>query len=142
MDTIGYNFAITNFVFLNSKNSKTSGPHRLQLNLSDKIDSNTSDKYIDFIKSQYIKKSYKNNEFKISEPMQNGKFDLPNGSYSVLDAQDYFEYIIRKHETGTDNPLMKIYVNKIENRITFKIEASYCLKCLRRGNYLETLKVR
>ena len=51
MDTIGYNFAITNFVFLNSKNSKTSGPHRLQLNLSDKIDSNTSDKYINFIKS-------------------------------------------------------------------------------------------
>ena len=40
-----------------------------------------------------IKKSYKNNKFKISAPTWNEKFDLPDGSYSVLDIQDYFEYL-------------------------------------------------
>ena len=40
-----------------------------------------------------IKKSCKNNKFKISAPTWNEKFDLPDGSYSVLDIQDYFEYL-------------------------------------------------
>ena len=51
--------------------------------------------------------------------MQNHNFELPAGSYSVLDIQDYFEYIIKKHETVTDNPPVRIYVNKIESRIAF-----------------------
>ena len=51
-----------------------------------------------------IQKSYKNNKFKISSPARNGKFELLDGSSSVLDIQDYFEYIIKKHETVTDNP--------------------------------------
>ena len=38
-----------------------------------------------------IKSAYNNNEFKISAPTWNDKFDLPNGSYSVSDMQDYFE---------------------------------------------------
>ena len=37
-----------------------------------------------------------------------------------LDIQDYFEYIIKKHEIVTDKPPVRIYKNKIENRITFK----------------------
>ena len=40
------------------------------------------------------------------------------------DIQDYFEYIIKKHETVTD----KICVNKIENRILFKIKTGYYLE--------------
>ena len=43
-----------------------------------------------------IKKSYKNNKFKISAPLWNEGFKLPDGSYSVSDIQDYFEYIIQK----------------------------------------------
>ena len=43
-----------------------------------------------------IKKSYKNNKFKISSPTWNEKFDLSDRSYSVLDIQDYFEYIVKK----------------------------------------------
>ena len=43
-----------------------------------------------------IKSSYNNNEFKISTPAQNDKFELPNGSYSVSNTQDYFEYILNK----------------------------------------------
>ena len=41
-----------------------------------------------------------------------------------IDIQDYFEYIIKKHETVTD----KICVNKIENRILFKIKTGYYLE--------------
>ena len=43
------------------------------------------------------KKSYKNNKFKLSAPTYNEEFELPGGSYSVLDVQDYFGYSIKKH---------------------------------------------
>ena len=78
-----------------------------------------------------IKKSYKNNQFKISAPMWNYKFKLPNRSHLVSDIQNYFEYIIKRHEIATENSLIRIYVNKIENTITFKIEAGYYLELLR-----------
>ena len=68
-----------------------------------------------------FKKLYRNNKSKISFPKRNGEFQLPDGSYSVSDIQEYCEYTIKKHETLTDNPSTMIYVNKIENRITFKI---------------------
>ena len=52
-----------------------------------------------------VQKSHpKNNKFKTSAPTWNENFELPDGSYSVLDIQDYFQYIIKKHETVTDNP--------------------------------------
>ena len=60
----------------------------------------------------------------------NEDFELPVGSYSVADIQDYFEYINKKHDTVTDNPSISIYVNKIENRFTFKLNAGYYLKLL------------
>ena len=46
----------------------------------------------------------KNKKTKISGSTWNKKFELPDGSYSVLDIQDYFKYIIEKHETVIDNP--------------------------------------
>ena len=77
------------------------------------------------------KKSYKNNKFKISVPKQNEEFELLDGPYSILDIQVCFEYIIRKHgEKRTDNPSIRIYVNKIKNRITFKIKTGYYLELL------------
>ena len=48
----------------------------------------------------------------------------------MSDIQKYFEYIITKHETVTDNLSIKIYVNNIENRITFKIKTEYYLELL------------
>ena len=62
------------------------------------------------------KKEIQKNEFKISAPMWNEKSELPDGSYSVSDIQDYFECIIKKHQTVTNNPPVRVYVNKIENR--------------------------
>ena len=69
-----------------------------------------------------IKSSYNNNEFKISAPTWNDEFELADGSYSVSDIQDYFEYILEKHAEDNDEPSVQIYVNKIENRIIFKIK--------------------
>ena len=60
-----------------------------------------------------MKKSYKNNKFKVPATKWNKKFGLPGGSDSVFDIEDYFEYIIKKHETVTDNPPIRLYVNKI-----------------------------
>ena len=48
-----------------------------------------------------IRKQYKNSKLKIIAPTWNDKFQLPHGSYSVSDTQDYIEYIIKKHETLT-----------------------------------------
>ena len=55
---------------------------------------------------------------------------MPDGSYSVSDIQDYFEYLIKKHETTADNPTVQIYVNKMKNRIVFKIKTGYKLELL------------
>ena len=71
-----------------------------------------------------IKSEYNNNKFKISAPTWNDEFNLPDGSYSVSDIQDYFEYIIKKHETIADNHPVQIYVNKIKNNIVFKIKGT------------------
>ena len=55
---------------------------------------------------------------------------MPDGSYSVSNIQDCFEYILKKKLENIDNPSVKIYVNKIENRITFKIKNGYSLELL------------
>ena len=69
-----------------------------------------------------MKSSYKNNKFKISAPTWSDEFELPDGSFSISDIQNYFEYILKKHSESVDNPTIKIYVNEIENRVTFKIK--------------------
>ena len=85
---------------MNSKSSKISDPHRLLHNLTDKIDLRRKDKYIAlsnlsiYYRWKNIKKSYKNNIFKISAPTRNKEFKLPDGSYSVSDIEDYFEYTL------------------------------------------------
>ena len=86
---------------MNSENSKTSDPHRLFLNLSDKINLKRSDEYIAlpnlsiFYMEKHKNKLYKNNKSKISAPTWNDKFELPDRSYSVSDIKDYLEHIIK-----------------------------------------------
>ena len=77
-----------------------------------------------------ITSEYINNKFKISAPTWNDTFDLPDGSYSISDIQDYFEFIIKKHETLRENPPIQIYPNKIKNRIIFKVKTGYKLELL------------
>ena len=86
---------------MNSRNSKTPDPHRLILNLSDKINLKRSDKWVAlpslsiYYTWKNIKKSYRNNKFEISAPTWNEEFDLVDGSYSVSDMHNYFEYILK-----------------------------------------------
>ena len=77
-----------------------------------------------------IKNLYNSNKFKISAPTWKDTFELPDGSYSVSDIQDYFGYILKKYETVADNPSIMIYVNMAENRITFKTKIGYYLEFL------------
>ena len=83
-----------------------------------------------YYKWRDIKSPYNNNKFKISAPTWNDEFELPDGSYSVSDIQDYFEYILEKHGEDIDEPSVQIYVKKIENRITFKIKDGYTFELL------------
>ena len=76
------------------------------------------------IKSEY------NNKFKISAPFWDDTFDLPDSSYSIADIQDYFEFIIKKRKTLTENSPVQIHVNKIKNRIVSKTKTGYKLKLL------------
>ena len=76
------------------------------------------------------KKLNNSNRFKLSTPTWSDEFELPDESYLISDIQDYFKYILKKHSENVDNPPIRIYVNKIENRITFKIKNGYHLEFL------------
>ena len=121
---------------MNSENSKTSELNVLVLKLTDKLDLRRGQKIVAlsnlsiYYTWKNVKSSYNNNKFKISAPTWSEDFKLPDGSYSVSDIQDYFEYILKKHSESVDNPSIRIYVNKIENRITFKIKNGYYLELL------------
>ena len=121
---------------MNSEKSKTPDPHRLLLNLTDKIGLRTKNKQIPLsnLSSYYtwknIKKLCQNNKFRISAPTWNEEFELPDGSYSISDIQDYLEYILTKHGEKKINPSIKIYINNIKNRITFKIKTGHYLELL------------
>ena len=123
-------------IFMNLDNSKSSKPHILKLKLTNKLDLRLGEKVIAlsnlsiYYTWRNIKRSYNNNKFKISAPTWNDEFELPDGSYSVSDIQDYFEYILEKHGEDIDKPSVQIYVNTFENRITFKIKNGYSLQLL------------
>ena len=122
-------------IFINSEKSRTSEYHVLLFNLTNKIDLR-SEKTVALSNLSFyytwknIKSSYNNNKFKISAPTWNEEFKLPDGSYSISDIQDYFQYILKKHSESVDNPPIRIYINKIENRITLKIKSGYYLELL------------
>ena len=122
---------------MNSENSKTPKPHVLILKLTNKLDLRIGKKVIAlsnlsiYYTCKNIKSSCNNNKFKISAPTWNDEFELPGGSYFISTIQDYFEYILKKHEEDTDKPSIQIYVNKIENRVTFKIKNGYSLELLK-----------
>ena len=128
---------------MNTANSKTNEVHKFIYYFTDKLNLKNPNKNIALANlSLYytwknIKSSYNNNKFKISAPTWNETFDIPDGSYSIATLQNYFEYIIKKHETiSTTSPVL-IYVNTINNRIVFKIKTGYKLELLSK----ETMKL-
>ena len=113
---------------MNTENSKTNEPHRFKLDLTDKFNLKNPNKNMAlanlsiYYTWKNIKSEYNNYKFKISAPTWNDTFDLSDGSYSISDIQDYFEFINKKHETLTENPLIQIY--------PFKIKTGYKLESL------------
>ena len=89
---------------MNSKNCRTSDPRRLLLNLTDKTNLRRKYKYIAlsnlsiYYTWKNIKKSQKNNKFKISAPTWNEEFELPDRSNSIPDISEYFEYTLKNME--------------------------------------------
>ena len=88
-------------IFMNSENSKTSNPHVLVLKLTNKLNLRIGKKVIAlsnlniYYTWKNIKNSYNNIKLKISAPTWNDEFELPDGSNSISDIQDYFEYILK-----------------------------------------------
>ena len=88
----------------NTENNKTNESHRFKLDLTDKRNLKNSKKYMALanLSINYtwknIKSEYSNNKCKISALTWNETFDLPDGSYSIDDIQDYFEFIMNKHK--------------------------------------------
>ena len=115
-------------IFINTKNSKTSEPHRFILYFTDKLDlrenitvalANISIYYT----WKNIKNSFINNKFKISAPTWNKTFDLPDGCYTIEDFQSMFLQIVQKHEPiikNNEESSVLVYPNKRGNRIIFK----------------------
>ena len=118
-------------IFMNTEISKTNESHKFFYEFTDKVNLKIPNENITLANSNIyytwkkIRSAYDNNKFKISTPTWNDEFHLPDGSYSISDIQDYFKYIIKKHETIADNPPVQIYINKIKNRVAFKIKTRY-----------------
>ena len=124
-------------IFVNTDNSNTNESNKFIYQFTDKHNlKNPNSKNIGLVNlSIYyiwknIKSAYNNNKFKTSAPTWNDEFDLPDGSYSISDIRDYFEFIIKKYEALTENPPIQIYPNKIKNRIVFKVKTGYKLQLL------------
>ena len=114
-------------IHMNSVNSKTSEPHVLILRLTDRLDFKRVEKSIAFLNLSIcytwknIKNLYNNNlKYQPTHIMINLNCEMDEILYLCL----------KKHGENNDNPSVRIYVNKTENRITFKINIGYYLELL------------
>ena len=123
-------------IFIKTENGKISEPHALLRKLTNNLDLRRGEKNVAlsmlsiYYRWKNIKSLYNNNKFEISASTRKDEFELPDGSYSVSDIQDLFWCILKKHNEKINNPSMKTYANKIENRITFKTKIRYYLDLL------------
>ena len=110
--------------------------NRFKLDLTDKLNLKTPNRNIAlanlsiYYTWKNIKSTYNNNKFKTSAPTWNDIFVLPDSSYSIKSIQDYVEFIIKKRKTLNEHLPIKIYPNKIKNRIVFKTKTGYKLELL------------
>ena len=98
-------------IFMDTENNRTNEPQRFMLSfvLVDKLNLKDPNKNMALanLRIYYtwkdIKSAYNNNKSKISDLTWHDELDLPDGSDSIVDIQDYFEFIIKKHETLAEN---------------------------------------
>ena len=114
---------------MNTENSKKNESNKFIYQFTDKCNLKTpNNKNIGLVNlSIYytwknIKSTYNNNKFKISASTRNGKFYLPDGSYSISDFRITLNLLSKKQKTLAENPPIQIYPNKIKNRIVFKMK--------------------
>ena len=113
---------------MNTKNSKRNEPQEFVLNLPQRLDLRISDKHVALqnLSVHYTRKNirqyYKHNKLKIMAPTWNHGFELPEGSYSMSGIQGYIEYLTKMSETLPTNLPIHSYVNRINNRLLFKIK--------------------
>ena len=87
---------------MNTENGKTNEYSKFIYQFTDKLKLKNPNRTMElanlsiYYTWKNIKSKYNNNKFKIHAPTWNDEFDLHEGSYSVSDIQDYFEYIIKK----------------------------------------------
>ena len=128
---------------MNTTNSKRKRSYKFVYNFTDKLDLKNPNENIAlanlsiYYTWKNVKSNYINNKLKISAPTWKNAFDVPDGSYSMAALQNYFEYIIKKHETTADVYPVLIYANEINNRVVFKIKSGYKLVLLSK----ETMKL-
>ena len=121
-------------IFMNTENSKTNESHEFVLNLSQRLDLTSLNKHVTYQNLSIcytwknMRKQYKNNKIKIIAPTWNDEFQLQDGSYSVSDIVDYIQFIIKKYKTLTTIPPIYVYINRINNRLVFKIKDEYKLE--------------
>ena len=111
---------------MNEENSKTNEPHKFVANLSQRFDFKILNKHVVF-QNLFIyypcknkRQQYKNNKLKIIAPTCNDEFELPDGSYSVSDIQEFFENVITNHETLPTYIPFRIYINGINKKVVLK----------------------
>ena len=121
---------------MNSENSKTSMSHVSILNLTDKIDLTRGQKSVllsnlsIYYTWKNIKKLYNNKKFKISPPTWNDEFWTTRWITLNITYSRLFWWYFKKHGKNIDNASVRIYLNKIENRIVFKIITEHYLELL------------
>ena len=128
-------------IFMNSENSGTSEYHVLLLKLTDKLDLRRGQKSVPlsnlsiYYTWKNVKSSYNNIKLTISAPTWSEEFKIPDGSYSISDIQDCFEYILKKYSENIDNPSIRIYVIKLKIELHLKLKMDILLTP-------ETMKLR
>ena len=116
-------------IFINPENSITSDAPTLKLNLPDELDIRRGDNcmvlsnLITYYTWKNIKSLYRNSDFLISGTKQDKEFELPDESFFIIRYLRFFEHIIKNYETPTYKPYIQMYIDKIENRVTFKLKS-------------------
>ena len=129
---------------MNTKISRTEEPHRFRLALADKFNLKNPNKNLAlanlsiYYTWKNIQPAYNNNKFKISAPTWNDEFDLPDGSYSISDFQDYFEYIIKKSHSCEEGGahlrfFFLAFIDELEKQITIKKTVAFFLENIKKN---------
>ena len=114
-------------IFINRENGKTNETKSFRYNFTNKLNLKNPNTNIAvanlsiYYTWKKVRSEYRNNKFKIHPPTYSETFDLPDRNYLISEIQDYFEFIVKTDETIIDeNSPIKIYVNKVKNKIVFK----------------------